>query len=165
MIELKIVLVGPAESGKTAYLNRFIHGDFDEHYKPTVGCEVHPITFNTSIGEIRVNFWDMAGQDKYGGFAFGHAIAADCAIVFRDSADSGPSNTEIASGIAASENVKKVYVCSKCDLDFDSTPTYVRDQLFYQISAKSNYNFEKPILSLFRQVTGNNNLTLVETMA
>jgi len=36
---------------------------------------------------------------------------------------------------------------------------------YYEISAKSNYNFEKPFLYLARKLVGDANLTFVEAIA
>jgi len=36
---------------------------------------------------------------------------------------------------------------------------------YFDISAKSNYNYEKPFLWILRTLTGDTNLTLVEGMA
>lgn len=52
----KIVLIGNGGVGKTTWV-KSIYGNFDESYKPTLGVEVHPITY----GDTRFNIWDTAG--------------------------------------------------------------------------------------------------------
>ena len=133
MIEYKIVLIGPSNSGKTTYLYRFLTGQFEKDYVPTIGCEVHPITFKTSDGTIRLNCWDTAGDDKFIALISSYSTEADGAIIFRDACSvSEPSKVEIASDIARSD-AKKVYVTNKCDnekLTVSMVPLP-----FYQISA------------------------------
>lgn len=75
----KIVLIGNGGVGKTTWV-KSIYGNFDESYKPTLGVEVHPITY----GDTRFNIWDTAGQEKFAGLRDGYYTGADYAIVMFD---------------------------------------------------------------------------------
>ena len=48
----KIVLVGDANVGKTAFIHRHLTGDFKSNYERTLGVDVYPLVFNTTEGKI-----------------------------------------------------------------------------------------------------------------
>lgn len=64
--QFKLVLVGDGGTGKTTFVKRHTTGEFTKKYVPTIGAEVHPMTFHTSRGPIRFNVWDTAGQERFG---------------------------------------------------------------------------------------------------
>jgi GTP-binding nuclear protein Ran len=54
-------------SGKTTFVKRHRTGEFEKKYVATMGVEVNPLAFSTSLGPIVFNCWDTAGQEKFGG--------------------------------------------------------------------------------------------------
>jgi GTP-binding nuclear protein Ran len=70
--EYKLVLVGDGGVGKTTFVKRHLTGEFEKKYIATLGVEVHPMTFYTNHGPIRLNVWDTAGQEKLGGLRDGY---------------------------------------------------------------------------------------------
>lgn len=68
----KVVLVGDGGVGKTTFVKRHISGEFEKRYLATMGVEVHPLKFYTNYGEIIMNVWDTAGQEKLGGLRDGY---------------------------------------------------------------------------------------------
>lgn len=88
MKTLKLVMVGDGGVGKTTYVRRLspYRGErqtlapFEPKYVATLGVEVHPIDF----GGVRMNIWDTAGQEKFGGLRDGYYIQADCGMVCFD---------------------------------------------------------------------------------
>ena len=56
----KIVVIGDGGVGKSALLRVNATGVFPNRYVATMGVEVHPIRFETSIGPIVLNCWDTA---------------------------------------------------------------------------------------------------------
>lgn len=169
----KVVLLGSGGCGKTTWIRRHISGQFVPTYFPTVGVEVHPITFKTSEGDVRINFWDTAGQEKLGGLRDGYYIQADASILFYDSS-SKLSYNQVAQWNDDFERVapgKPKVVCgNKVDLPEDqlkvTDPAIHRDLgcPFYFTSGLSLYNYEKPILEIVRRLRDSPNLTFVETV-
>lgn len=72
MPTFKVVLVGDGGVGKTTFVKRHISGEFEKRYMATMGVEVHPLKFSTNFGEILMNVWDTAGQEKLGGLRDGY---------------------------------------------------------------------------------------------
>ena len=68
------MLIGEAGSGKTTFCKKSLTGLFEERYIPTLGVEVYPI--------FGANYFDTAGQDKFGGLRGGYSIGADRAYFF-----------------------------------------------------------------------------------
>ena len=131
----KLVLVGDGGTGKTTFVKRHLTGEFEKKYIATLGVEVHPLGFHTDFGELKFDVWDTAGQEKFGGLRDGYYINGQCGI-------------------------KERKVKAK-------TITFHRRKnlQYYDISAKSNYNFEKPFLWLARKLVGNPQLSFVAAPA
>lgn len=83
-VSYKIVLLGDGGVGKSTWIRKWISGEFEKKYIATLGVEVHPLRFKTNHGYIKLDFWDVAGQEKFGGLCDGYYISADAAIVFCD---------------------------------------------------------------------------------
>ena len=157
--EWKLVLCGDGGTGKTTFVKRHLTGEFEKKYIATLGVEVHPMVFCTSKGKIRFQVWDTAGQEKLACLRDGYYIGAHCAIIMFD----------VCSRVTY-KNVNKWY---KELTDVVDRKVKARQILFprkhgiqyYDISAKSNYQFEKPFLWLLKKLTGDPNLTLVEAPA
>merc|ERR1719232_1656633 len=130
--------------------------------------------FFTNHGQVNFNVWDTAGQEKLGGLRDGYYIGGNCGIIMFD----------VCSRITYS-NVPKWYkdltrVCEQIPIVLVGNKVDVRDRKvkakqitfhrkknlqYYDISAKSNYNFEKPFLWLARKLSGDNALHFVEAPA
>ena len=70
--ESKIVLIGDGGVGKTTFIKRHLTGEVEKKYIATMGAEVHPISFFTTRGEIKLNVWDTAGQEYLSGLRDGY---------------------------------------------------------------------------------------------
>ena len=166
------MLVGDGGVGKTTFVKRHLTGEFEKRYIATLGVEVHPMPFFTNHGQINFNVWDTAGQEKLGGLRDGYYIGGNCGIIMFD----------VCSRITYS-NVPKWYkdltrVCEAIPIVLVGNKVDVRDRKvkakqitfhrkknlqYYDISAKSNYQFEKPFVWLLRRMVNDAQLTLVET--
>jgi len=63
----KILVVGDVGTGKTSLIKRYVHNIFSMHFKPTIGVEfaLKVIHWDTKT-EIRLQLWDIAGQERFG---------------------------------------------------------------------------------------------------
>lgn len=170
----KCVLLGDAPCGKSTFVRRHLTGQFTTNYTPTLGVEVHPLTFNTSHGHVRFNVWDTAGQEKFGGLRTGYYIQADCAILMFDLTKKETYqnlNKWYQDITNVCPNIPIVLVGNKFDLKNQEVApeeiTFHREHnlQYYSISAKSNYHFEKPFIWLARNLTHQPHLQFVEEVA
>ena len=172
--KFKLVLCGDGGTGKTTFVKRHLTGEFEKRYIATLGAEVHPIEFCTSRGNINIEVWDTAGQEKCACLRDGYYIGADCGIIMFD----------VCSRITY-KNVANWYkqltrVCDKIPIVLVGNKVDIPDRKvkakqiifprkhgiqYYDISAKTNYQFEKPFLWLLKKLIGDPNLTLVEAPA
>ena len=172
--EFKLILVGDGGVGKTTFVRRHLTGEFEKRYVATLGVEVRPLSFFTTLGPIQFNVWDTAGQERFGGLRDGYYIQGQCAIIMFD----------VTSRITY-KNVPNWYrdltrVCENIPIVLCGNKVEVKDRKvkakqitfhrkknlqYYDISAKSNYNFEKPFLWLARKLSGDNTLQFVEAPA
>jgi GTP-binding nuclear protein Ran len=167
----KIVVLGEGGVGKTTFVLRHETGEFRRRYEPTKGCAVVQIPFFTTHGEVIVDIWDTAGQEKLGGLRDGYYINAHAAILMFDvaSRDTYKKVAQWHRDIArVAGNIPMVLVGNKVDIKDrkvrTKTVTFHRKKnlSFFEMSAKSNYNIEKPFVSLLRSLFGDKTLQLVE---
>lgn len=159
---------------QTTFVKRHLSGEFEKKYIATVGVEVHPLTFFTTRGPICFNVWDTAGQEKFGGLRDGYYIQGQCAIIMFDVTSRATYKnvpTWHRDIVRVCENIPIVLVGNKVDVaDRKVKPKSInfhrkKNLQYYDVSAKSNYNFEKPFLWLARKIVGDPNLQLSEEPA
>ncbi|GFF23974.1 putative GTP-binding nuclear protein Ran [Aspergillus udagawae] len=177
----KLVLVGDGGTGKaskiiliTTFVKRHLTGEFEKKYIATLGVEVHPLTFSTNLGTIQFDVWDTAGQEKFGGLRDGYYINGQCGIIMFD-VTSRITYKNVPNWhrdlVRVCENIPIVLCGNKVDVKERKvkakTITFHRKKnlQYYDISAKSNYNFEKPFLWLARKLVGNAALEFVAAPA
>lgn len=137
------------------------------------------------MGAIQFDVWDTAGQEKFGGLRDGYYINGQCGIIMFDVTSRityknvpnwhrmllsiSPcfyylANFALGDLVRVCENIPIVLCGNKVDVKERKvkakTITFHRKKnlQYYDISAKSNYNFEKPFLWLARKLVGNQTL-------
>ncbi len=166
--------MGDGGVGKTTFVKRHISGEFEKRYIATMGVEVHPLNFFTNFGQILMHVWDTAGQEKLGGLRDGYYIQGQAAIIMFD-VTSRMTYKNVPQWhrdlVRVCENIPIVLCGNKVDIKDRKvkakTITFHRKKSlqYYELSAKSNYNFEKPFLWIARKLIGNPTLTFVEAPA
>ncbi|KAF9359768.1 GTP-binding nuclear protein gsp1/Ran [Mortierella sp. NVP85] len=170
----KLILVGDGGTGKTTFVKRHLTGEFEKKYIATLGVEVHPLSFTTNFGLIVFNTWDTAGQEKFGGLRDGYYINGQCGIIMFDLTSritykNVPNWHRDLTRVC--ENIPIVLCGNKVDIKERKVKPKAIDfhrkksLQYYDISAKSNYNFEKPFLWLARKLVGNPGLEFVAAPA
>ncbi|CAG9760011.1 unnamed protein product [Ceutorhynchus assimilis] len=170
LLPFKCVLVGDGGIGKTSFIKRHLTGEFEKKYQATLGVEVHPLVFYTNKGQIMFNVWDTSGQETFGSLRDSYYDQAQCAIIMFDvtarvTYKNVPNwHKDIA---RVCENVPIVLCGNKVDIQDRKVKTqnilYHRKHNleYYDISAKTKYNFEKPFLWLAQQLLHDPNLVFV----
>lgn len=155
----KLILVGDSGTGKTAYINRVVTGNFERSHIPTLDTTISNVVSN----EVPFTVWDIPSTT----FAPSGLENADCAIIMFDVLC---MNTYI--------NVKRWYhtirqICgdipivlcgNKVDvpngrivtckhIKFHRTKPNIQ---YCDISAKSCYNFERPFIWLGSKLAAGN---------
>jgi GTP-binding nuclear protein Ran len=172
--KFKLVLVGDGGVGKTTFLRRHKTGEFERKYVATMGAEVIPLPFHTNLGHVIFSCWDTAGQEKFGGLRDGYYIGGHSAIIMFD-VTSRITYKSVPHWhkdlVRVCENIPIVLCGNKVDCkDRKVKPKDIyfhrkKNLQYYDISAKSHYNFEKPFIYIARKLTGDPNCSFVEAPA
>lgn len=150
MTGLNIGIVGPAGSGKSAFILRWTTGQFiRQHHPVNLTCSVNiPTTMANFICNL-VETSDLASLEEMDGF-----------ILFfdRSNSESFAAIPEYLQTLKDKFPSAPIILCgNKVDIKSrEVTPQEIRqvkgDCLYFDFSSKSNYNFEKPLLFLLRSV-------------
>lgn len=167
----RIVLIGSARVGKTALINRHIYGEFNKNYVATIGEGEHKLRFNTNYGVITFDIIDCGAKEIFNGNEGDHYVGANAAIIMFD-VTSKYSYTKAHDYVNLFRSVEpygKIVICgNKCDekgRTVKPRDINIHRQFncnYYDISAKTNYNFDKPFLNLARKLTGHDDLYFTE---
>ncbi|CAK4071627.1 unnamed protein product [Aphanomyces euteiches] len=170
MFEFKLVLVGDRGVGKSAFIKQHYYGEFQEKYTPTLGTEVHPLTFDTNFGPIKFHCWDIAGPDKSGGLLDGYLVQGQCAIVMFD-VTSRISYKNVPNWhlelVRVCENIPMVLCGNKVDRKDRKVKVRQiafhrkKNMQYFDISVKTHYNLDRPFLSLARRLVGEDKMRFV----
>lgn len=163
---LKIVILGDSKSGKTTFINRLKTGNFNSSYHPTLGADTSLLNFSTNRGKINTKIWDL-GSGKYKGLEKDYWQDADGFLIFFDITDAKAvktayNNIEKIKKFFKDQKVPPIAICGNkydkiqrkilnkkaIDVEFPISKYYK----FFKLSAKSNYNFEKPFIYLFEKL-------------
>ncbi len=65
-ITAKVLLVGDIGTGKTSIMKRIVNDKFSIHYKSTIGVDFSMFCIQRDDLTIKLQFWDLAGQERFG---------------------------------------------------------------------------------------------------
>ena len=160
--QIKILFVGDSKVGKTVYLNRLLTGEFTRKYDPTMidTSDCHKLTFKTNHCIYAVDCIDHSGLLTH---HFVPIKDADAAVVMFDVTrrETYENVDEWVNYLRREKPDLPIILCGnkvdcrKWEVRPEET-TKQRDlklSKFFYISAKSNYQFEKPFLHIMRIVS------------
>jgi len=150
---IKIVIIGDGNVGKTTTVRRLSSNEFHKKYIPTMGADVISVNIKTTKDEdIHINFWDTAGQEKFGGLRDAYYSSCDACIILFSLDDKGTYRNvptwyrEIVR--ACGSELPIVIVGNKSDVrEHKVIPTWhtKKNLQYFQVSAKTGENINKPL--------------------
>ncbi len=117
----KILLIGNSGVGKSSLLLRFADDTFTDNFMPTIGVDFKIRTLEVDGRTIKLQIWDTAGQERFKTITSSYYKGAHGIIVVYDITDKESFKnidnwmTEVEKH--ASENVSRILVGNKCDMD------------------------------------------------
>ncbi|XP_033150290.1 GTP-binding nuclear protein Ran-like [Drosophila busckii] len=174
MPTFKCVLLGDGATGKSTFIKKHLTGEFQKNYVATSGVKPYALVFNTTRGPIRFNVWDTAGQEKFARFQDVNYMVGQCAMIMFD------VTSRITYKNVPNWHKGLLRVCDKIPIVLCGNKVDVKNRKikpkhivyhrqenlqYFEISAKSNLNYEKPFLWLASKLIGDPNLALVEMAA
>lgn len=173
----KVAVLGDAKVGKSAFIRKHCTGEFIWEYRATSGVDVRSLSFHLSdSSDIKFTIWDIAGQSSSEQIKE-NLNDCDAVIIVCDMSQKTTyeSAIKVYYSMARSlfPDIPIVILGNKVDLLFTHTRQNLtskeikrvlpQDVHFYDYSAKSNYNFEKPFLYIMRKIKNDENLSFRET--
>lgn len=83
-VNLKIAVVGEPSVGKTSLATRYATGEFRETYIVTIGMNFYRKNAQINDREVRIQFWDTGGQERYSPLLPVYYKGSDAAIIVYD---------------------------------------------------------------------------------
>ncbi len=169
----KIIVAGAPGTGKTCFIRRHLSGEFVQNYTPTKGVAVTRMEFSTSRGLIAFELHDLGAdvvsllgtneEDELGKYFHGaHGLLA-----FYDHSQQ-KSTFQVALQLIKLYPALPAVLCgNKADIGGGAMgPHYWAQKCpHHKLSAKSNFQNEKPFLSLARTLLGDPKLVFSEKAA
>ena len=159
-LELKVVLVGNSNVGKTCIVQMGVNNEFSKDSIPTLGAAYSSKVINIGQTTVNLQIWDTAGQEKYRGmtpmYYRGGKVALACYAI-----DDKASFKALDSWVDdlkqnADPSVIIFIVGNKCDLD-NNREVPAEDALalansldgnFYEVSAKTGQNIDNLFIDI-----------------
>ena len=128
------MLIGNSAVGKSSLLLRFSDNTFSESFLPTIGVDFKIRTFEMNGKTVKLQIWDTAGQERFKTITSSYYKGAQGIILVYDITDR-QSFKDVENWLAevekhASENVIKLLVGNKCDLESARAVTFEEGKEF-----------------------------------
>ncbi|XP_054542363.1 ras-related protein Rab-32 isoform X1 [Pan troglodytes] len=152
----KVLVIGELGVGKTSIIKRYVHQLFSQHYRATIGVDFALKVLNwDSRTLVRLQLWDIAGQERFGNMTRVYYKEAVGAFVVFDISRSSTfeavlkwkSDLDSKVHLPNGSPIPAVLLANKCDQNKDSSqsPSQV-DQFckehgfagWFETSAKSS---------------------------
>jgi small GTP-binding protein len=81
---MKIVLIGDTEVGKTSIVSRLVKGRFEDNCEATIGAALQNYIVQRQSGNVSLQIWDTAGQEKFRSLTPMYYRTANVAVLVYD---------------------------------------------------------------------------------
>ncbi|KAL3992042.1 guanine nucleotide-binding protein subunit alpha-14 [Sarotherodon galilaeus] len=148
----KILVIGDLGVGKTSIIKRYVHHNFSPNYRATIGVDFALKVLNWDQETVRLQLWDIAGQERFGNMTRVYYREAMGAFIVFDV--TRPASFEA--------HVATVLLANKCDQGRDVlTNNGIKMEQFcqengfvgwYETSAKENINIDEAANCLVKHI-------------
>ncbi|XP_036443719.1 ras-related protein Rab-38 [Colossoma macropomum] len=178
----KVLVIGDLGVGKTSIIKRYVHQIFSQHYRATIGVDFALKVLNwDSQTVIRLQLWDIAGQERYGNMTrvyYREAVGAlivfdvtrastfDAVLKWKDDLD---SKVTLSNG----KPVPAVLLANKSDQlregvcpQIPKLDTFCKENGFvgwFETSAKENTNIEAAARCLVQHILAHEESTVSDS--
>ncbi|XP_061607184.1 ras-related protein Rab-32 [Phyllopteryx taeniolatus] len=166
----KVLVIGDLGVGKTSIIKRYVHHIFSQHYRATIGVDFALKVLQWDPDTVvRLQLWDIAGQERYGNMTRVYYREAVGALVVFDSTRASTFDAvlkwkdDLDSKVTLNHGrpVPAVLLANKADQATCQQPrldAFCRDNGFvgwFLTSAKENSNIEEAAQCLVEHILSN----------
>ena len=164
---LKYIIIGNSGVGKSNILLRYVHNQFNDEFKTTVGVEFGAKNIEINKKRFRIQIWDTAGQENFRSITRAYYKNSVCACIVYDITNR-TSFEEIQSWLndckkQTPKTIELVLVGNKNDLEKDRKVTFEEgkayaeknNMIFLETSAKTGDNIKKIFEMSTKKIDGN----------
>nr|XP_055053450.1 ras-related protein Rab-38 [Misgurnus anguillicaudatus] len=169
----KVLVIGDLGVGKTSIIKRYVHQNFSANYRATIGVDFALKVLNLEHETVRLQLWDIAGQERFGNMTRVYYREATGAFIVFDV--SRPSTFEAVKkwkedldaklSLNNGKRVAAVLLANKCDEGRDvlnnngiSMDQFCQENGFvgwFETSAKENINIDEAAHCLVEHIIAN----------
>jgi len=163
----KIIVIGDMSTGKTSLIQRYVRDAFPQNYKPTLGVDFATklIQFDDTL--VRLQFWDISGQDRFAVITRVYYRDSHGAIVVYDckrqetltGAYRWKKDLDSKLALDNGQPIPSVLVANKCDLDNNITEQELADHAkqggfrsAFKVSAKTGAGVDSMLDFLIKNI-------------
>ena len=159
--KINLFILGNSAVGKSSFIIRYTKNTFKNEYTSTIGIDFLVKNTKLPTGEnIRINFYDTAGQENYKSITFNLIKSADGILILYDITDQ--KSFEAVSGWVESIKEQKgndfpiVILGNKCDLEKERIVKKEEGEKFgypfFETSNQNGTNIEESVLALIMKI-------------
>jgi len=161
---IKLLLIGDSGVGKSCLLLRFSDDAFTSSFITTIGIDFKIKTIELDGKRIKLQIWDTAGQERFRTITTAYYRGAMGILLVYDVTDE-QSFQNIRTWIRnieqhAAQNVDKVLIGNKCDMEADKQVDTARAQRLadeygvqlFEASAKNNINVTEAFTHIAKDI-------------
>eukprot|EP01013_Petalomonas_cantuscygni_P037786 TRINITY_DN68686_c0_g1_i1.p1 TRINITY_DN68686_c0_g1~~TRINITY_DN68686_c0_g1_i1.p1 ORF type:complete len:217 (-),score=34.30 TRINITY_DN68686_c0_g1_i1:246-896(-) len=163
----KVLVIGDIGVGKTSFIKRYVHGLYTPNYRVTIGVDFGLKELYIGRSVVRVQLWDIAGQERFGNLtrvyykeAVGALVVFD--LTSRESltlAGQWKADVDRKVFLPSGERIPCLLIANKCDLPAAVTTaevdSFCRQHGFigwYRCSAKDGTHVDDSCLHLVNHI-------------
>nr|XP_057936453.1 ras-related protein Rab-38-like [Doryrhamphus excisus] len=171
----KILVIGDLGVGKTSIIKRYVHHNFSPNYRATIGVDFALKVLNLDQETVRLQLWDIAGQERFGNMTRVYYREAMGAFIVFDV--TRPASFEAVTkwkedldskvSLGNGKHVATVLLANKCDQGRDVlTNNGIKMEQFcqengfvgwFETSAKENINIDEAANCLVKHIISSEN--------
>ncbi|KAG7516042.1 ras-related protein Rab-38-like [Solea senegalensis] len=170
----KVLVIGDLGVGKTSIIRRYVHQTYSNNYRATIGVDFALKVLNWDHETVRLQLWDIAGQERFGNMtrvyyreAMGAFIVFDvtrpttfeAVVKWKEDLD---SKLMLGNG----QSIATVLLANKCDQGRELTNNGIKMDQFckdhgfvgwFETSAKDNLNISDAANLLVKHIMATEN--------
>ncbi|KAG7484347.1 ras-related protein Rab-38 [Megalops cyprinoides] len=171
----KILVIGDLGVGKTSIIKRYVHQNYSTNYRATIGVDFALKVLNWDSETVRLQLWDIAGQERFGNMTRVYYREAMGAFIVFDI--TRPTTFEAVTKwkedldskltLSNGKNIAAVLLANKCDQGRDmllnngiKMDQFCKDNGFvgwFETSAKDNINIDQAANCLVKYIIASEN--------